>query len=106
MLYVAGALGSALFRREAMGGGDIKLLAMAGSLLGWKAVALTFFLAPMLAIIPGVAVLLFKKSHEIPYGPFLSLALLVSLFAGDWVIRVTGVEESIRLLWAYRTGGA
>ena len=101
LLYVTGAVGSFVFRKEAMGGGDIKLLAMAGSVLGWKLVTLAFFLAPLLAILPGVWVLLCKRSHIIPYGPFLSLALLCALFAGESIIRLTGVEETIRILWSY-----
>ena len=84
-----------------MGGGDIKLLAMAGSILGWKLVALTFFLAPLLALVPGLVVLMWKRSHVIPYGPFLSLGLIVSLFFGGAIIRRTGVEETVRLLWSF-----
>ena len=99
-LYVTGVMGSLIFRKEAMGGGDVKLLGMAGALLGWKLVVLTFFLAPLLAIVPGLCVLLFKRSHVIPYGPFLSLALVVSLFAGDRIIQASGFEETIRLLWS------
>ena len=100
-LYATGVMGSLIFRKEAMGGGDVKLLGMAGTLLGWKLVMLTFFLAPLLAIVPGLCVLLFKRSHVIPYGPFLSLALVVSLFAGDRIIQASGFEETIRLLWSY-----
>ncbi|MBI3324361.1 MAG: prepilin peptidase, partial [Candidatus Omnitrophica bacterium] len=106
LLYLTGVLGSLMFRKEAMGGGDVKLLAMAGSLLGWKLVTLTFFLAPLLAIVPGIGVLLLKRSHEIPYGPFLSAALIVSLFAGQQLIQLSGVEESIRLLWLYQGWGS
>ncbi|MBI3996576.1 MAG: prepilin peptidase [Candidatus Omnitrophica bacterium] len=101
LLYGTGLLGDVVFRKESMGGGDIKLLAMAGSILGWKLVALTFFLAPMLALIPGLFVLLMKKSHVIPFGPFLSLGLIVALFQGNAILRATGVEETVRLLWSY-----
>ena len=84
--------------RESMGGGDVKLLAMAGSILGWKAVLLTFFLAPFVALIPGVVMLLLKRSHYIPYGPFLSLGLVVSLFFGNEIVRASGIEETVRFL--------
>ena len=90
--------------RESLGGGDVKLLAMAGSILGWKAVALTFFLSPLLAILPGIWVLVTKRSHVIPYGPFLSLGLIVSLFAGEPILRVSGIEETMRFLWWYYSG--
>ena len=88
-------------QRDAMGLGDVKLLAMAGSVLGWKLVTLTFFLAPVLAVIPGLLTLVFKRSHVIPYGPFLSLALVLSLFFGTAIIRATGIEDTVRLLWDY-----
>lgn len=88
-------------QREAMGLGDVKLLAMAGAVLGWKAVALTFLLSPLLAIVPGLLTLAVKRSHVIPYGPFLSLGLVVSLFYGDAILRVSGLEETVRLLWEY-----
>jgi len=101
LLYGTGLVGDFLFKKESMGGGDIKLLAMAGSLLGWKLVVLTFFLAPLLAVIPGLAVLVFKRSHVIPYGPFLSLALVVSLFVGHEIIQRSGVEETGRMLWMF-----
>ena len=101
LLYLTGMLGDFVFRKESMGGGDIKLLAMAGSILGWKLVALTFFTAPILALIPGVMVLLFKRSHVIPYGPFLSLGLILALFLGNALLRATGIEESFQLLWSY-----
>jgi leader peptidase (prepilin peptidase)/N-methyltransferase len=100
-LYATGLLGDFLFKKESMGGGDIKLLAMAGSILGWKLVALTFFISPILALIPGLFVLLFKRSHVIPYGPFLSLGLVIALFFDEAILRAIGVEETVRLLWEY-----
>ena len=106
LLYGTGFVGELIFRKEAMGGGDVKLLAMAGSMLGWKLVALTFFLAPFLALIPGLIVLLWKRSHLIPYGPFLSLALIVSLFFGNELLQVTGIEDTIQLLWSFHGNSA
>ena len=101
LLYGTGLIGDFVFRKESMGGGDVKLLAMAGSILGWKLVALTFFIAPVFALIPGLFVLLMRRSHVIPYGPFLSIGLLVSLFAGNDLLRVSGVEETINILMSY-----
>ncbi|MBI4342120.1 MAG: prepilin peptidase [Candidatus Omnitrophica bacterium] len=106
LLYGTGVLGDVLFKKESMGGGDVKLMAMAGSILGWKAVVLAFFLAPMLALLPGLFVLLVKRSHVIPYGPFLSLALVAALFYGADVLRATGLEEAVRLLWDYYGWGS
>lgn len=71
---------------ESMGGGDVKLLAMIGSFLGWQKALLTFFLAPFFGIIIGIINLLIKKDHTMPYGPFLSLGALLSLFWADKII--------------------
>lgn len=73
---------------ESMGGGDVKLLAMIGAFLGWKAAIFTFFIAPVFGSIIGVFNLLLKKDHTIPYGPFLSLAALLSIFLLDKIIRM------------------
>ena len=104
LLYGIGVVGDFVFRKESMGMGDVKLLAMAGSLLGWKLVVLTFFLSPMIALIPGLIVMFWKRSHVIPYGPFLSLGLVVSLFVGQDLLRVTGIEETVRFLWEFHFG--
>ncbi len=71
---------------ESMGGGDVKLLAMIGAFLGWKAAVLTFLLAPFFGVVIGIANLIIKKQHTIPYGPFLSLAALISLFYRDVIL--------------------
>jgi len=63
-----------------MGGGDVKLLAMIGAFFGWKIALMTFFVAPFFGLIVGVIVLIRTKDHLIPYGPFLSLAAVVSAF--------------------------
>ena len=71
---------------ESMGGGDVKLLAMIGAFLGWKAALLTFFIAPFLGIGVGLVNMVVKKDHLIPYGPFLSLAAIVNIFWGDKIL--------------------
>lgn len=73
---------------ESMGAGDVKLLAMIGAFMGWKMALLTFFLAPFLGIAFGIANLIMKKDHTIPYGPFLSVAALFSLFFGKQIIQL------------------
>ncbi len=78
---------------ESMGGGDVKLLAMIGAFLGWQKAVLTFFLAPFLGIIIGIINLVLKKDHTIPYGPFLSLAALLSIF---WAERIIALIFFIR----------
>ena len=68
---------------ESMGGGDVKLLAMIGVFLGWQRAVLTFFIAPLLGAVIGIINLIVKKDHTIPYGPFLSIGAIISLFWGS-----------------------
>lgn len=75
--------------REGMGGGDIKLLAMLGAFLGWKAILPIIFLSSLAGTAVGVPVMLLQKGDTklaIPFGPFLCFAALVYLFWGESII--------------------
>jgi leader peptidase (prepilin peptidase) / N-methyltransferase len=70
-----------VLKQEAMGFGDVVLMAMIGSVIGWQPVIAVFFLAPVLAIFAAILAWITKRDREIPYGPWLSLAtLLLILF--------------------------
>lgn len=87
VVWIIGVVGTWLFKREAMGFGDVKLMAMVGAFIGWKNVLLVnFILAPVLGALVGV-VLKFRYGRDlIPYGPFLTLATLAALFWGNEMI--------------------
>jgi leader peptidase (prepilin peptidase)/N-methyltransferase len=75
-----------ILRQEAMGGGDIKLMAMVGAFLGWKSVLLTTFAGSLLGSLIGIFFMVFKgtgRKTKIPFGPFLALGALISLFCGQ-----------------------
>jgi len=79
-----------IFKREGMGGGDVKLLAMIGAFLGWKAVIVTVLLGSLVGSITGIIVMTLKKKdfkYAIPFGPFLALGAVISLFYGEGLIR-------------------
>ncbi len=87
LLWAIGTVGSWIFKREAMGGGDVKLMAMVGALLGFpKTILVNLFLAPLLGSAVGLVLKLRFKKEVIPYGPFLSVATLAALFWGDGII--------------------
>lgn len=87
-IYLLGVLGKFAFKKEAMGGGDVKLMAMIGSFVGLKLVILAFFIAPFFGAVPGI-ILKIKDGREIiPYGPFLSLAALVAIFFGNKILSI------------------
>jgi leader peptidase (prepilin peptidase)/N-methyltransferase len=78
-----------LTKREGMGGGDIKLLAMIGAFLGWKGVIFTIFAGSAIGTAAGVVVALRSgggRKLAIPFGPFLSLAALLYLFFGPQLV--------------------
>jgi leader peptidase (prepilin peptidase)/N-methyltransferase len=88
-LFVVATLYQWLFKREGMGGGDVKLLAMIGAFLGWKAVILTILLSSLIGSISGVIVMVAKGKdfkYAIPFGPFLSLGAVISLFYGETIV--------------------
>jgi leader peptidase (prepilin peptidase) / N-methyltransferase len=60
--------------KEAMGFGDVTLMMMIGTYLGWQAGLLVFFLAPFAGLVVGVTQWVLRRDNEIPYGPFLCLA--------------------------------
>jgi leader peptidase (prepilin peptidase)/N-methyltransferase len=86
----------ALRRGEAMGFGDVTLMAMIGSFLGWQAAVLTFFIGPFFGLSHSLwklSIWLGKKlsgqkssrsDREIPFGPYLSMAALALLLSWPW----------------------
>lgn len=89
-LFIVGTLYQWFFKREGMGGGDVKLLAMIGAFLGWKAVILTILLSSLIGSITGIFIMVLKGKdfkYAIPFGPFLSLGAFISLFYGEEIIR-------------------
>ncbi len=76
-VWIVRILGQWVLKREAMGFGDVILMATIGSFLGWQPTLIVFFLAPLCALIVVAAFWIFRRDREIPYGPYLSLAALV-----------------------------
>ncbi len=85
-VYAMGLLGDIIFKKESMGGGDVKLMAMAGAFLGWKLALLAFFIAPFFGAVYGIIEKIRTKDSVIAYGPFLILGILVSQFWGERIV--------------------
>lgn len=78
-----------LTKKEGMGGGDIKLLAMLGAFLGWKGVIVTILAASAIGTLAGIAVALRTgggRKLAIPFGPFISLGAILYVFFGTQMI--------------------
>ena len=88
-LFVIATLYQWLFKREGMGGGDVKLLAMIGAFLGWEAVILTILFSSLIGSITGITLMVIKGKdfkYAIPFGPFLSLGAVIALFYKNEII--------------------
>ena len=85
VLYAVAVLGEKAFRKEAMGGGDIKMMAMVGAFVGWKGVLLTIFGGALLGTLIFVPLQL-KQKRLVPFGIFLAAAAAIVFVVGDAVI--------------------
>jgi leader peptidase (prepilin peptidase)/N-methyltransferase len=89
LFYLIAYLSILLLKKEGMGGGDIKLVAMIGALLGWKEVMLAIFSASVAGSVVGLLLIgtrLRDRSDPIPFGPFLVLGALIALFFGNNIL--------------------
>jgi len=81
--------GSVIYKKEAMGGGDVKLAAMIGAFLGWRYIIISLFLGFFLGALIGIILIMTKvKKREdvIPFGPFIVLGSLITLLWGEQII--------------------
>jgi len=89
-----------LTKRDGMGGGDIKLLAMIGAFLGWQSLLYVIFASSLLGSIVGI-VAMFKQRKggqtRIPFGPFLSLAALSWIFFQQSIVQLWQLYLSVTL---------
>jgi leader peptidase (prepilin peptidase)/N-methyltransferase len=88
-LLVIGLAYQLITNKEGMGGGDIKLLAMIGVLLGWEGVLFTVFTASAVGTIAGLVAMIQQRKGmklAIPFGPFLSIGAITYVFFGSKLI--------------------
>ena len=82
LLWLVGILGTLAFKEEAMGGGDIKMMAMVGAFVGWPGVLLTIFLGALLGSVIFVPLALAGRKKHVPFGVFLALGAAAAWVAG------------------------
>jgi leader peptidase (prepilin peptidase)/N-methyltransferase len=88
-LFLVAWIYSLITKKEGMGGGDIKLLAMMGAIVGWQGVFFTIFVASLVGTLAGLAVMLQSRQGmklAVPFGPFLSIGAITYIFFGTQLV--------------------
>jgi leader peptidase (prepilin peptidase) / N-methyltransferase len=92
-------LGTLGFGKEAMGLGDVHLMGAVGAVIGAPLVAISVIVAALYGIAWGVLAILLKKGHQMPFGPFLSLATCTVMLFHDWFVgQITDYWASLSIL--------
>jgi leader peptidase (prepilin peptidase)/N-methyltransferase len=86
LLWVIAVVGTKMFGEDAMGGGDIKMMAMIGAFLGWQGVLLTLFLGALLGSLIFLPIKLMGKDTLVPFGIFLAIGAAACWIFGDALV--------------------
>lgn len=86
ILWLLGCLGDFIFKKESMGGGDVKLLAMIGAFLGWQIALLSLPVASLVGAVIGVIIKIRTKESVIAFGPYLALGAVICMFWADKIL--------------------
>lgn len=82
LMYALKLFGDFTFKKESMGGGDIKLMFLVGMILGFKESIMVIFLSAVIALPISLVILIKKKEHALPFGPFISVATMIMFLSG------------------------
>jgi leader peptidase (prepilin peptidase) / N-methyltransferase len=86
VLWLVGTAGTWLFKEEAMGGGDVKMMAMVGAFIGWQGVLLTVFLGAFIGSLIFLPLLLAGHKKLVPFGIFLSIGAATAYLVGPRLV--------------------
>jgi leader peptidase (prepilin peptidase) / N-methyltransferase len=97
LVWIVRLVGSAALGREAMGFGDVTMMMMIGTFLGWPMCVAVFFFSPFAAVVVGVIQLITKRDDVLPFVPYLCLGALfvMVLWAPTW----NRMEFAFRMPW-------
>jgi leader peptidase (prepilin peptidase)/N-methyltransferase len=86
VVWATRIFGTLAFGREAMGLGDVHLMGAAGTVIGPLFIIIAFFVAPFFGLVWAAAQMFARKTRQIPYGPFLSIGIVVVMIFHDGII--------------------
>lgn len=81
IMFLLKKMGDFMFKRESMGGGDIKLMFLIGLVLGFEMSIISIFIASFIGLPISIGIMYLKKDDIIPFGPFLSIAAIIILLS-------------------------
>lgn len=79
LIWMVRLVAGSVLGKEAMGFGDVTLMAMIGTYLGWQSSLLIFFMAPLAAVVISVAQWALTRRRDIAFGPYLCLAAGIAI---------------------------
>lgn len=89
-LWLVAILGDFLFKKDSMGGGDIKMAAMMGAFLGWQKILFIFIASAVIGLVVSIVLMTvsakLRKERIVPFGPFLATACVLAMVYGDRLI--------------------
>ena len=86
LLWLVAIAGEWMFKQEAMGGGDIKMMAMVGAFLGWQGTLLTVFLGALIGSLIFVPLSLLGHKKLVPFGIFLAIGAAATYLVGPAIL--------------------
>jgi leader peptidase (prepilin peptidase) / N-methyltransferase len=86
LLWLVAIAGEWMFKQEAMGGGDIKMMAMVGAFLGWQGTLLTVFLGALIGSLIFVPLSLLGHRKLVPFGIFLAIGAAATYLVGPAIM--------------------
>jgi leader peptidase (prepilin peptidase)/N-methyltransferase len=86
LLWLVAVVGKRVFKEDAMGGGDIKMMGMVGAFLGWSGVLLTVFLGAMVGVVAFLPALISGRRKLVPFGVFLAIGAAVTYLVGGAIL--------------------
>ncbi len=87
-MFVIKIFGDLIFRQESMGGGDIKLLGIFGLVLGWQNALISIVVASFIGLPISLIAVNLKKTHIVPFGPFLAMGAIIVLLTHVDIISI------------------
>jgi leader peptidase (prepilin peptidase)/N-methyltransferase len=101
LVWAIRIIGSQSLGREAMGFGDVTLMAMIGAFVGWQGALIAFFIAPFTALFIAIAQWLFTGRRELAFGPYLCAGALYVLlrWPAIWGAPFAGLQANFMLGW-------